>query len=138
MSDDRETRLLMISPRSMLTPDQLVRTIHAMNREVRMKETCYGAVIEGEKSVLKTLVDEIREKYPNEVYSKRRAYPAGDQRRCRAHHGTRPGYSQLEAEWDLLSNVQYGLECADRGEEKIPLEVKEKLPVMEFKRICEE
>ena len=38
MSDNRETRLLMISPKSMLTPDQLVRTIHAMNRDVRMKE----------------------------------------------------------------------------------------------------
>lgn len=138
MSDNRETRLLMISPKSMLTPDQLVRTIHAMNRDVRMKETCYGAVIEGEKEPLKTLVDEVRKKYPNEVYSKRRAYPAGDQRRCRAHHGTRPGYSQLEAEWDLLSNVQYGLECADRGEERIPLKVKEKLPVIDFKRICEE
>ncbi len=138
MSDNRETRLLMISPKSMLTPDQLVRTIHAMNRDVKMKETCYGAVIEGEKEPLKTLVDEVRKKYPNEVYSKRRAYPAGDQRRCRAHHGTRPGYSQLEAEWDLLSNVQYGLECADRGEERIPLKVKEKLPVIDFKRICEE
>ncbi len=138
MSDNRETRLLMISPKSMLTPDQLVRTIHAMNRDVRMKETCYGAVIEGEKEPLKTLVDEVRKKYPNEVYSKRRAYPAGDQRRCRAHHGTRPGYSQLEAEWDLLSNVQYGLECADRGEERVPLKVKEKLPVIDFKRICEE
>jgi len=138
MSDNRETRLLMISPKSMLTPDQLVRTIHAMNRDVKMKETCYGAVIEGEKEPLKTLVDEVRKKYPNEVYSKRRAYPAGDQRRCRAHHGTRPGYSQLEAEWDLLSNVQYGLECADRGEERVPLKVKEKLPVIDFKRICEE
>ncbi|MGI6472230.1 MAG: DUF2102 domain-containing protein [Candidatus Methanomethylophilaceae archaeon] len=138
MSDNRETRLLMISPRSKLTPDQLVRTIHAMNRDVRMKETCYGAVIEGEKFALKALTEEIRGKYPNEVYSKRRAYPAGDQRRCRAHHGTRPGYSQLEAEWDLLSNVQYGLECADRGEERVPLKAKEKLPILEFKRICEE
>jgi hypothetical protein len=57
MSDNRETRLLMISPKSMLTPDQLVRTIHAMNRDVKMKETCYGAVIEGEKEPLKTLVE---------------------------------------------------------------------------------
>ena len=138
MIENRETRLLMISPKSRLTPDQLVRTIHAMNRDVRMKETCYGAVLDGEKSELKALAEEIREKYPNEVYSKRRAYPAGDQRRCRAHHGTRPGYSQLEAEWDLLANVQYGLDCADRGEEREPLEEKTKLPVMEFKRICED
>lgn len=138
MSKDRETRLLMISPRSRLTPDQLVRTIHAMNRDVRVKETCYGALIEGKEAVTTALAEDMREQYPNEVYSKCRAYPAGDQRRCRAHHGTRPGYSQLEAEWDLLSNVQYGLECADRGEERTPLAVKEKLPVIEFKRICEE
>lgn len=138
MSDGRETRLLMISPKSMLTPDQLVRSVHAMNRDVRLKETCYGAILEGEQKIVRGLVDEIREKYHNEVFSKRRAYPAGDLRRCRAHHGTRPGYSQLEAEWDLLSNVQYGLDCADRDEELVPLEKKGKLPVLEFKRICEE
>ena len=138
MSNERETRLLMISPKSMLTPDQLVRSIHAMNKDVKLKETCYGCLIEGAKAVVLEVVDEIRKKYRNEVFSKRRAYPAGDPKRCRAQHGTRPGYSQLEAEWDLLSNVQYGLECADRHEEIVPLEIKNKLPIMEFKNICEE
>lgn len=137
MSDERETRLLMISPKSMLTPDQLVRTIHAMNKEVMIKETCYGCLVEGRRIVVREVVDYIREKYRNEVFSKRRAYPAGDPRRCRAQHGTRPGYSQLEAEWDLLSNVQYGLECADRNEDIVPLKEKCKLPIMEFKNICE-
>ncbi len=138
MSDERETRLLMISPKSMLTPDQLVRTIHAMDKEVQLKETCYGCLLEGAKVVVREVLEEIRKKYRNEVFSKRRAYPAGDPRRCRAQHGTRPGYSQLEAEWDLLSNVQYGLECADRNEAIVPLKEKGKLPIMEFKNICEE
>lgn len=138
MSDERETRLLMISPNSMLTPDQLVRSIHAMNKEVKVKETCYGCLVEGGKDVVKEVLDQVRKKYTNEVFSKCRAYPAGDPRRCRAQHGTRPGYCQLEAEWALLSNVQHGLDCADRGEtvEKIP--VKEPLSVRDFKKICEE
>ncbi len=138
MSDERETRLLMISPKSMLTPDQLIRTIHAMDKDVKLKETCYGGLLEGSKDVVLEVLNEVRKKYRNEVFSKRRAYPAGDPRRCRAQHGTRPGYSQLEAEWDLLSNVQYGLECADRNEEIVPLKIKGKLPIMEFKNICEE
>lgn len=138
MSDERETRLLMISPKSMLTPDQLVRSIHAMNKEVKVKETCYGCLVEGSKDAVKEVLDQIRSKHRNEVFSKRRAYPAGDPRRCRAQHGTRPGYSQLEAEWALLPNVQHGLECADRGETAEPFREKEVLPVRDFKKICEE
>jgi len=138
MSEERETRLLMISPSSMLTPDQLVRSVHAMNKDVKVKETCYGCLVEGRREVVKEVLDQIRGKYRNEVFSKRRAYPAGDPRRCRAQHGTRPGYSQLEAEWALLSNVQYGLECADRGEKVEQAPEKGPLSVREFKKICEE
>ncbi|MGI5964524.1 MAG: DUF2102 domain-containing protein [Candidatus Methanomethylophilaceae archaeon] len=138
MSDERETRLFMISPNSMLTPDQLVRTVHAMNKGVKVKETCYGCLVEGPKAVVLDVLAQLRKKYRNEVFSKPRAYLTSDPRRCRAQHGTRPGYAQLESEWALLSNVQYGLECADRGEVLEPEETKEKLPVDVFRKICEE
>ena len=54
MSEERETRLLMISPASRITPEMLARTIHAMGVDVALKETCYGCLIEGtvENSIL--------------------------------------------------------------------------------------
>lgn len=137
MSSQRETRLFMISPRSMLTPDQLVRTIHSFGYGVLVKETCYGCLVEGTRDeVLKTL-SRIREGYRNEVFSKIRAYRSSDPRRCRAQHGTRPGYAQLEAEWELLSKIQIALEQVEAGAQYKPKEQKKQLPVNEFKRICE-
>jgi putative methanogenesis marker protein 6 len=137
MSEERETRLLMISPKSGLTPDQLSRRIHAMGKSVTVKETCYGCLVEGPRATVREIRDAIREDFPDEVFSKVRAYPAGDPRRCRAQHGTRPGYAQLEMEWEFLSKVQHGLECIERGEDRADVPVHTKLPVNVFKKICE-
>ena len=137
MSEERETRIFMISPDSMITPDQLVREVHAMGKDVTAKETCYGTLVEGPRVLVREVLAALREKYPYDIYSKVRAYPAGDPRRCRAHHGTRPGFAQLEAEWAALHLIKQGVESCDRGESfEVPKE-KEELPAEEFKKICE-
>lgn len=135
MSDERETRLFMISPKSMVTPDQLVRTVHSMAESVNVKETCYGCLVEGPKATVRGILSEIRQRHPYEIFSKVRAYPAGDPRRCRAQHGTRPGYAQLEAEWEALPLIGYALEHSGEGYREAPSQ--EPLPVERFKKICE-
>ena len=137
MSEIRETRLLMISPLSRITPDQLSRTIHAMGRRVTVKETCYGCLIEGPRAIVREIRDAVRELDPNGIYSKVRAYPCGDPRRCRAQHGSRPGFAQLETEWKTLSLIEVGLDAADRGEIIQEPPKKKQLSVTEFKKICE-
>ncbi|MCL2607888.1 MAG: methanogenesis marker protein 6 [Methanomassiliicoccaceae archaeon] len=137
MSAERETRLIVISPASEITPDQVSRAIHAMGKNVTVKESCYGAVVEGQRDIVRQVVSEIKSMDPNGVFSKVRAYPAGDPRRCRAHHGTRPGFAQLEQEWNDLWKIQYGLDRADRGEKARKRKTPGKLPVGEFKKICE-
>lgn len=137
MSEERETRIFMISPDSMITPDQLVREIHAMGKGVTAKETCYGTLAEGPRALVREVLAALREKYPYDIYSKVRAYPAGDPRRCRAQHGTRPGYAQLEAEWASLPLIQRALISNDKGEKYTVQKEKEKLPAKNFKKICE-
>lgn len=137
MSEERETRLFMISPDSRLTPDQLVRMIHATGREAIVKETCYGCLVEGTRSLVQGILAHLREDYPYEIFTKCRAYPCSDPRRCRAQHGTRPGYSQLEAEWEVLPLIRHGLENAAEGKGYSIPEEKKKMPVEEFKKICE-
>ncbi|MDR2866177.1 MAG: methanogenesis marker protein 6 [Methanomassiliicoccaceae archaeon] len=137
MSSERETRLIVISPASDITPDQVTRTIHTMGKSVTVKEACYGAVLEGPRDTVLWVVSEIRKLDPNGIFTKVRAYQAGDPRRCRAHHGTRPGFAQLEQEWNDLWKIQYGLNCADRGDKASERKVREKLPVDIFKKICE-
>lgn len=138
MSGQRETRILMISPDSEVTPDQLVRAVHTMVPEISVKETCYGCLAEGTPETVAKLMTQIRGTYRNEVFSKRRGYPQGDPRRCRAQHGTRPGFAQLEAEWECLPLIQAALDAIDSGDTgyKAP-EERKPLPVKEFKEICE-
>jgi putative methanogenesis marker protein 6 len=137
MSAERETRIILISPASRITPDQLVRTIHTMGKNVTVKESCYGAVLEGKQDVVRGIIDDLRKLDPNGIFTKVRAYQAGDPRRCRAHHGTRPGFAQLEQEWGDLWKIQRGLDRADNGERASERKVQEKLSVDEFKKICE-
>ncbi|MCL2143820.1 MAG: methanogenesis marker 6 protein [Methanomassiliicoccaceae archaeon] len=137
MSAERETRIIMISPSSDITPDQIVRAIHAMGKSVTVKEACYGAVLEGKREIVRDVVTELRKLDKNAIFTKVRAYCAGDPRRCRAHHGTRPGFAQLEMEWGDLWKIQHGLECADRGEKANERKTVKKLPIDEFKKICE-
>lgn len=138
MSDERETRLIVISPDSNITPDQISRSVHAMGFDVTVKETCYGSVIEGRRDEVRKALERVREIEPNAIFSKVRAFPVGDPRRCRAQHGSRPGFAQLEQEWQDLGKIQHALECADRGETVDPESPKaEKLNVKEFKKICE-
>jgi putative methanogenesis marker protein 6 len=138
MSDKRETRLLVIAPTSELTPDQLARHLHSLELSLTIKETCYGALVEGRPENVHRAVAEAKELDPNRIFSKIRGFPIGDERRCRAHHGSRPGFSQLQQEWKDLSMVEKGLECAERGEKLEEVEKPRKLPVAELKRICEE
>lgn len=137
MSEERETRLLMIAPTSEVTPDQLSRTIHAMGKRITVKETCYGCLIEGDRKTVREVLVDVRAIDKNKIFSKVRAYPLGDPRRCRAQHGTRPGFAQLETEWSALTYVSAGLDALDRGEKPPVPEKKKKLPVREFKKICE-
>ena len=137
MSEKRETRLFMISPGSMLTPDQLVRMIHSFGMEATVKETCYGCLVEGSASNVRTILSKVREKYRNEVFSKIRAYRCSDPVRCRAQHGTRPGYAQLEEEWALLPRIQHGLEEVEKGARYKAPEKRKRIPVNDFKKICE-
>ena len=127
MSEERETRLFMISPRSMLTPDQLSRMVHSYGEAAIIKETCYGCLVEAPRETVLRILAKVREKYPHEVFSKVRAYPCSDPRRCRAQHGTRPGYAQLEEEWALLAHIQYALDRVEEGAKY----------VHDFKKICE-
>ncbi|MCQ2085683.1 MAG: methanogenesis marker protein 6 [archaeon] len=138
MSETRVTRILMISPDSMVTPDQLVRNVQTMAEGVNVKETCYGCLVESDAKTMETVMAKVRETYRNEVFSKLRGFPLGDPRRCRAQHGTRPGFSQLEAEWEVLPMIQSALDDIDAGKTEyvVPPE-KKPLPVKDLKEISE-
>jgi putative methanogenesis marker protein 6 len=130
--------MILIAPTSELTPDQVARFIHTLGYKINVKETCYGANIEGPiEDVKKTLV-EVRKMDPTRIFSKVRAFPIGDERRCRAHHGSRPGFAQVEKEWKDLSLIDKGLCAVERGEKCEELPKKERLPLKRLEEIISE
>ena len=81
---------------------------------------------------------ELRALDPLGIYSKIRGFPLGDPKRCRAQHGSRPGFSQLQTEWQSLSLVEKGLECAMRGDKAETIDIPDRIPVKDLQRFCEE
>lgn len=138
MDSEIETRLIFIAPTSDLTPDRIARFVHNLGAAVSVKETCYGLVVEGAVPEVKRVLDEVRKLDPNRIFSKIRAFPMGDLRRCRAHHGSRPGFAQLEKEWSDLCLIEKGLICVEKGEEPPQVKKRGKLPVGELKVIVDE
>jgi len=133
-----ETRMIVIAPTSSVTPDQVTRVIHGLGIEISVKETCYGAMIEGNSENVGKVLAAVRELDPDRIFSKVRGFPIGDIRRCRAHHGSRPGFTQLEKEWECLSLVEKGVAAANRGEPAPETRKKQKVPVKKLKEIVEE
>jgi len=128
----------MIAPTSELTPDQLTRFIHQLGYGLTIKETCYGANIEGPKDLVAKAVPEIRRLDPNRIFIKVRAYPIGDERRCRAHHGSRPGFNQMEKEWKDLPLIEAGLVAAEAGEACPTKPARRQLPIKRLLEIAQE
>lgn len=137
-ASETETRMIVIAPSSSVTPDQVTRLLHSSGLEITIKETCYGAMVEGRKEEVRKALAAVRKLDPDRIFTKVRGFPIGDARRCRAHHGSRPGFTQLEVEWDCLKLVEKGVCATGKGE--IPKERprRQKMPVSELKKIVDE
>ena len=119
-----ETRVILIAPDSDITPGQLKSKILSIISDdsrltdsvVRVKETCYGALLEGEAKKVREIAEEVRKMDPNGIFSKPRGFPIGDQRICRATRrgGPRPGFHQLELEYQLLPKVRAALNSIEK------------------------
>jgi putative methanogenesis marker protein 6 len=138
MAKDFETRMIVISPSSSVTPDQVTRLVHSLGLEITVKETCYGAMIEGGKEDMRKALVAIRKLDPDRIFTKVRGFPIGDTRRCRAHHGSRPGFTQLEKEWECLRLVDKGVTAAAKNEKVCEVPRPQKLPVKRLKEIIDE
>jgi putative methanogenesis marker protein 6 len=124
-----ETRVILIAPDSEITPGQLKSKILSLlssgdarrtGSSIRVKETCYGALVEGEAERIQEIAEEARKMDPNGIFSKPRGFPIADHRICRATRrgGPRPGFHQLELEYQLLPKVRAALNKLEEKKNK--------------------
>jgi len=123
-----ETRVILISPDSVITPEGVKSKILGIvsedtsmaSSDIRVKETCFGALVEGEAEKIREIAEKVRELDKNGIFSKPRGFPIGDPRICRATRrgGPRPGFHQLELEQGLLPMVRAALDKIENEKEK--------------------
>ncbi|MHC1584864.1 MAG: methanogenesis marker 6 protein [Candidatus Syntropharchaeia archaeon] len=141
MEEEIETRIVVISPDSVITPEKMKSMIMNMDAGVTVKETCYGVLVEGRKDDVRKVIEEVRTFDRNGIYTKIRGFPIGDERICRATRsgGPRPGFHQLELEYLLLPMIRKALNQLEKGDISIPeVQKKKKIPVEDLKGILAE
>ncbi|KPV61784.1 MAG: hypothetical protein AOA66_1754 [Candidatus Bathyarchaeota archaeon BA2] len=118
---ETEARIFVISPNSDLTPPLLYQYLISQKLTLKMKETCFGLIVEGKKNAVKELLQKIGEVDKHHIFSKVRAYPPGDIRICRASKGggPRPGLHFIEFEHQLLPLIGAALESLEAKEKVI-------------------
>ncbi|MEM0301693.1 MAG: methanogenesis marker 5 protein [Archaeoglobaceae archaeon] len=98
-----KVRYLVLSPHAGMNPEELVFRILDLNFDGTVKETCFGAIVEGEEREVDRIAETLRKEYYY-IFSKERGYPIGDKRICRAQRGggARTGFYQIEYELEFL------------------------------------
>lgn len=142
--EKNETRIFVLSPYSNLTPSTLYRYLVSLKLPLKVKETCFGVIVEGEKNILENITKKLREIDSYNIFSKVRAYPPGDSRICRANRGGGPrlGFHFLEFEHQLLPLIGEALKSLKEEEARkaptLPTRIESKISLADIKKVFDE
>jgi len=112
-----KTKVIVLSEDAKTSPSRLFRFLNSLNYDIKVKETCFGAYIEGEDKTVDEVANIVRNLEKNKIFCKDRGYPIWDKRVCRAFRsgGPRFGFHQLEAEQKTLRLISKGLNEVEKG-----------------------
>jgi hypothetical protein len=77
-----ETWMVFIDPESGVRASGIIALAYRQHLPVRAKETCFGLMMEGERTVVRGFVGRLREAYPDGLFLKRRPFAIGDTKVC--------------------------------------------------------
>lgn len=136
---DTITKMIVINSTKVL-PSDIVIKLYESNADVMIKETCFGVMVTGERSIVDDLLKKVRMIDPYGVFIKERGLTPGEPYRCRATRrgGARPGFHNLETEDKIIPHIASALRSLDRGEIPKKRKQKKKLDVEILKEIIQE
>ena len=121
------TKYVLTSPECTdILPSDLSGMVYESRSGIRVKETCFGVIIEGEKGPIESLVEDIRALDPSGIFIKDRGFPLGDPNHCRGSvfsssykmvstvsgcrsGSARPGCYMIEAESKIIPLISKAL-----------------------------
>ncbi len=132
------TKMVVINSTKVLPSDVVVK-LYESSADVIIKETCFGVMVSGERSVVDDLLSGIRKMDPYGIFIKERGLSPGEPYRCRATRrgGARPGFHTLETEDKILPHIASALKALDKGEIPLQKKRKKKLDMEKLKEIIE-
>lgn len=83
-----ETWMIFLLPETGLYVKKLTGLAAASG--LRTKETCFGALVEGEPAEVRGFLAELRQRYPDSTYLKRRCFSIEDTAICASTFGREP------------------------------------------------
>ncbi|MHC1631855.1 MAG: methanogenesis marker 6 protein [Methanotrichaceae archaeon] len=134
----RVTKFVVTSQDSDVLPSDIAMKIYESGRNINVKETCFGVIIDGDEDDVRETVNEIRMMDLNHIFIKDRGFPPGDPRRCRGYRGggARPGFYMIEYESKILPLISQGLASEERGERPVsPPKMKKRLRIDQLEEI---
>lgn len=136
---DTITKMVVINSQKVLPSDVVIK-LYESNADVMIKETCFGIIVSGERSVVEQLLSNIRKMDPYGIFIKERGLAPGEPYRCRATRrgGARPGFHTLETEDKILPHIASALKALDKGEVPERKQNKKKLDIEKLKQIIKE
>jgi putative methanogenesis marker protein 6 len=135
MDPENVTRMIILGPKAEVSESEIVNHLHLSGLPLTIKQTCYGAMVNGkEEDVLKG-IKEIRKLDSYNIFTRDRGFPPGDPRRCRGHRkGPREGFHQMEKEFKLLAYVSDAL----KNPKKVSINKEKSVCVEDFKEIMDQ
>ncbi|VVB95491.1 Uncharacterised protein [uncultured archaeon] len=136
---DTITKMVVINSQKVLPSDVVIK-LYESNADVMIKETCFGIIVSGERTIVDSLLGSIRKMDPYGIFIKERGLAPGEPYRCRATRrgGARPGFHTLETEDKILPYIASALKALDKGEVPQQKKRKTKLDVEKLKEIIKE
>lgn len=136
---DSITKMVVINSTKVVPSDVVIR-IYESNADVMIKETCFGVIVSGERSIVNSLLSDIRKMDPYGIFIKERGLAPGEPYRCRATRrgGARPGFHTLETEDKILPHIASALKALDKGEIPVKRTQRKKLDIEKLKEIIKE
>ncbi len=136
---DTITKMVVINSQKVLPSDVVIK-LYESNADVMIKETCFGIIVSGERTIVDSLLGSIRKMDPYGIFIKERGLAPGEPYRCRATRrgGARPGFHTLETEDKILPYIASALKALDKGEIPQQKKRKTKLDVEKLKEIIKE
>ena len=133
---DTITKMVIINSSKLLPSDVAIK-MYESKADVMIKETCFGIMVSGERSIVDPLLQNIRKLDPYGIFIKERGFSPGEPYRCRATRrgGAKPGFHNLEYEDKLLPHIASALKALDRGEIPIEKKKQKKLDIDKLREI---